>query len=193
MTCSDDATLRVWSISERRQTGYIDLNSDNKGKPLPADPKTKELSHAAKARSLDASPDGKFLVVGFRDGSFRIYQTKDFKYVAHKKIRKSWVSDIKFSPDGSQFAVGSHDRVIDVYQLHGVKKLFSLAKHSSYITHLDWSRDGLTMHSNCGAYELLYWDLKTGQQDPSGASNYCDEEWNTWTCVLGWPVQGKLK
>lgn len=27
-------------------------------------------------------------------------------------------------------------------------------------------------------------------QDTSGATNYKDEEWATWTCTLGWPVQG---
>jgi len=27
------------------------------------------------------------------------------------------------------------------------------------------------------------------KQDPGGATNTCDEQWNTWTCVIGWPVQ----
>eukprot|EP01015_Nassula_variabilis_P015377 TRINITY_DN2294_c0_g1_i3.p1 TRINITY_DN2294_c0_g1~~TRINITY_DN2294_c0_g1_i3.p1 ORF type:complete len:168 (+),score=13.09 TRINITY_DN2294_c0_g1_i3:108-611(+) len=62
--------------------------------------------------------------------------------------------------------------------------------HSSYITHLDWTEDSSSLHSTCGAYELLYWDGTTGKQITSGASAFRDEKWATWTCTLGWPVQG---
>ena len=72
-----------------------------------------------------------------------------------------------------------------------LKKLpFTMKKHSSYITHLDWSTDSSSLHSNCGAYELLFWDATSGKQLTSGATQFRDEEWATWTCVLGWPVQG---
>ena len=36
----------------------------------------------------------------------------------------------------------------------------------------------------------MYWDVETGKQDTRGASNNRDEKWSTWTCTLGWPVQG---
>jgi len=55
---------------------------------------------------------------------------------------------------------------------------------------LDWSEDGEALHSNSGDYELLFWDGTTGKQKPGGASAYRDEQWHTWSCVLGWPVQG---
>jgi hypothetical protein len=44
--------------------------------------------------------------------------------------------------------------------------------HSSYITHLDWSADSRILQSNCGAYELLYFEGATGKQvghDPTQA------------------------
>merc|ERR1711924_273186 len=31
---------------------------------------------------------------------------------------------------------------------------------------------------------------ETGKQETGGASKLRDEKWNTWTCTLGWPVQG---
>ena len=65
-----------------------------------------------------------------------------------------------------------------------------MKKHSSYITHFDVSRDSCYLQSTCGAYELLFWDLNTGKQITSGATMLRDERWGTWTCNLGWPVQG---
>lgn len=65
-----------------------------------------------------------------------------------------------------------------------------MKKHSSYITHCDVSRDSCYLQSTCGAYELLFWDLNTGKQITGGASMLRDERWATWTCTLGWPVQG---
>lgn len=38
-------------------------------------------------------------------------------------------------------------------------KFKPMRKHSSYITHVDFSVDSKYLHSNCGAYELLFWDV----------------------------------
>jgi WD40 repeat protein len=79
---------------------------------------------------------------------------------------------MKYSPDESMLAVGSHDNNIYVfkvsgntYELHGV-----LQGHNSFITNLDWSRDGAHLQSNCGAYELLFWDVPQLKQMKSGAT-----------------------
>jgi len=49
----------------------LDVGKD--GEELPLDPSTKELSNAAKGRSVDIDPTGKYAAVGFRDGSVRLY------------------------------------------------------------------------------------------------------------------------
>ena len=106
------------------------------------------------------------------------------------KIAKEWVQELKFSPDGTMLAVGSHDNAIYLVTVPNFQKKYSMKKHSSFITHLDWSEDGSSLHSNCGAYELLFWDANSGKQITGGATRFRDERWATWTCVLGWPVQG---
>lgn len=55
---------------------------------------------------------------------------------------------------------------------------------------MDWTTDSKYLQSNCGGLELLYWDMTQGKQLPNGASLLRDAEWTTWSCVLGWPVQG---
>jgi WD40 repeat protein len=106
------------------------------------------------------------------------------------KNRKKWMQDVKFSPDGAMLAVGSHDAFIDVYTVPQFKLMAKIKKHSSAITHLDWSTDSTHLHSTCQAYELLFFSARDGKQLTSGATALRDEEWATWTTVLGWPVQG---
>lgn len=113
------------------------------------------------------------------------------------KHAKEWISDIKFGYN--TLIIGSHDNCIYVYDFEEsedendvtIKRKFApMNKHSSYITHMDVSQDSCFLQSTCGAYELLFWDLNTGKQLTRGASQLKDELWNSWTCNLGWPVQG---
>lgn len=177
-SCSDDGTLRVWDIATKQQVNMVKF-TDNE-----------EIPDSAKSRCLGVNPDGSSMAVGFKDGSFKILDTNSWNVRISKKDRKSEISDIKFSPDRSKLAVGSHDCLIDIYSVPDFRQIAVCKGHSSYITHLDWSRDSGYLHTNCGAYELLFWDGNSGRQNTSGASALKDEEWNTWSLVIGWPVQG---
>lgn len=43
--------------------------------------------------------------------------------------------------------------------------------------------------TNDNSYEILFYDLKTGRHVPQ-SSQFKSEQWATWTCTLGFPVQG---
>ena len=99
---------------------------------------------------------------------------------------------MKYSPKEDRLAVGSHDNKIyilkvegDTYTLEG-----KLRAHQSFITNMDWSCDGNYIQSNCGAYEYLFFDVRSRNQLKSGASMLKDEAWSTYTVKLGWWVQG---
>ena len=137
---------------------------------------------------------------GAPDGSMKLSDKPPVeRHHAHE-----WISDVKFSPNGKVLAVGSHDNSIYIYKVDSFfdkedegllvfkldrPKVFN--KHSSYITHFDFSTDNRYLQSNCGAYELLFCDVQTGRQETS-ATKLRDRrtQWATWTCTLGWPVQG---
>ena len=78
---------------------------------------------------------------------------------------------MSYSPNGAKLAVGSHDNNIYVYETGSYNLLGKCTKHSSFITSVDWSADGKFIRSVCGAYELLFFNGETYQQDTSGASN----------------------
>jgi len=95
-----------------------------------------------------------------------------------------------YSPDHTCLAIGSHDNVIYLVDTKSYKKVTKLTGHSSFITALDFSIDGSYLRSVCGAYELLFFNVKNKKRDPSGASNTVETTWADHTCKLGWCVQG---
>ena len=157
---------------------------------MPLDPATNELANPTKARCCDVSGDGKFCAVGFKDGSYRIYETTNWKMVAKKKASEKLIQDIKFSPNSKMLGVACHDFKIYIYTLPKLEKKSVCSKSTAGVTHFDWSQDSASIHSNDLSYEVLYYTAESGAQVTGGASGYRDEHWSTWTLPLGWPVQG---
>jgi len=121
----------------------------------------------AQARCVDVSADGSLCAVGFRDGSFRVYKTSNWKNnwkmaAAKKGPMKEWLEDIKFSPDNRYIAVSSHDNKVYVFAFTEITLHCTLAASSSFISHLDWSADSRYIRTNDGNYELLYYDIADG-------------------------------
>eukprot|EP00946_MAST-07B_sp_MAST-7B-sp1_P003868 g3868.t1 len=123
-----------------------------------------------------------------------------------------YIDDLKYSPNGMYLAVASHDNYVDVYSVKrdrgsmGSSRLRRASAderddaylhisrcrgHTSYVTHVDWSLDSRVLQSNCGAYEIIYWDAASGRPILSSTDTVeADTEWKDWTCVLGFPVMG---
>ena len=73
------------------------------------------------------------------------------------KQPREWCEAIEFSPCGKYLAVGSHDNNIYIYD-GDYNHIGTCKGHNSFITALDWSCDSKYVRSNCGAYELLFFD-----------------------------------
>ena len=181
-TVGDDATLRIWDLKTRKMKAHKALD--------------------CLARAVSYSPDGAYLAVGLggdlgkgkqkQSGGFRILRADDLSVQHAGKDARNWISQIKFSPDGRTLAMGSHDRNVWLYDVDGsgeypLRKAFE--KHNAAITHLDFSDDSTYMQTNCQGYELLFADVASVSHIPA-ASALKDVQWSSWTCTLGWPVQG---
>lgn len=138
-----------------------------------------------------------WLVIATNDGALTIRKATDpcspLNGSEEKLIcdSKEWIECMSFSPDGNHLAVGSHDDKIRIYDVTNDFSLVGTCSgHSSYITALDWSQDGTYIRTNSGDYELLFWDTKTCDQDPSGMSNTKGMEWATSTVKVAWHTGG---
>ena len=81
-SCSDDYSLRVWDLT-------------------PGKCKLARYKRLQKqARTCAFSPDGRYLALGFRDGSFVVLnlEADDMPEIAAFKDHKEEISDMKFSP-----------------------------------------------------------------------------------------------
>jgi len=191
-TVGDDKSLKFYSINTNNQLACIPLGQS--------------------ARACAYHPSGKIIAIGFGTGGkgnaggmIRLYTAQPLlapvTKIDEKTDAKQWISDIKFSSDGNTLIAGAHDCKIYIYDVKGLsldndkvvtaslKLRTTFTKHNSVINHVDISSDGRFAQSNCSAYELLFSDITTGKQITS-ATELKDVKWDTWTCTLGWPVQG---
>ncbi|XP_048581099.1 echinoderm microtubule-associated protein-like 2 isoform X2 [Nematostella vectensis] len=179
-TAGSDMTVRVWNSADHSVQLF---------RP-PADNRDKKLIPCAVSVSSTADT----IAVGYKDGSFGIFNVKSGEPIFFKKrCAQEKISDLKYSPDVKCLAVASHDNNIYVYTLENGGKSMELCGkcegHTSYVTHFDWSVGSDFIQSTSGDYELLFWDAKKCEQIKL-AKDMRNTEWATQNCVLGYPVLG---
>jgi WD40 repeat protein len=195
ITTGDDNKVMVWDTQQRRcvSKGTLETVQGPERKPGFGASTLASTRPNQQARAVALNPLNGHVAVGHNDGHVTIRMgIQDLDTLVTTLTQpKEWMESIHYSPDGKYLAVGSHDNFVYIYD---VARKYAMTQrlrgHSSFILALDWSVDGSSLHTNCGAYELLYWDAQTGQQIKSGATSFKDELWTNWTCKLGWPVQG---
>ncbi|OAF70064.1 hypothetical protein A3Q56_02173 [Intoshia linei] len=173
-TVSDDKYLRIWRINQVGQ--FCKISS-------------MKLKSAARCCSYSSSATA--IVIGFKNGSFEVYEYPSLKKIIEKKDRKEEISDVRFSPDaGKYLAVASHDNFVDVYNVFTQKRVGICKGASSYITHIDWENNGKLIMVNSGAKEQLFFEAPRCKRQALRAKDIENRSWNSWTCVLGTNITG---
>jgi microtubule-associated protein-like 6 len=180
-TTGDDALLRVWDYVSHMATKTVRLE-------MPS-------------RCCAFSPDGRKIAVGFGapnnaattkkfDGKWVLLETDDYQLVHEGRDSLKYLTDMKYSPNGEILAIGSSDNRIYLYNMFANNTLIAtLGQHRSFITALDFSMDSGWLQSNCGGYDLNFYEADTGMYIPN-ATRMRDIQWASQTCTMGWSVQG---
>lgn len=179
-SAGDDGTCRMWNLATHTMTSSYAGGKDNM------------------ARAVDFNHDGSKIAVGQggRLGGTRGKKSKKGAVVLdaatmkeEKRLEhsKKWVQVVRFSPDGTKLAVGSHDNKTYLYKTADWKKKPRVCKkNSSFLCNIDWTAKSDGIQVTDGAHELLFYDDK-GKQNLGGVVH---DKLATFTCELGWPVQG---
>lgn len=170
-TVSQDATLRLWSVELGNQILVCDV------------------FYRGCCCAFD--PAGSLIAVGHENGSFSVWDAMTLT-PAHPFTRKRHFQAkcCSFSPNGRLLAVGmglSH--IVDLYD---AKREFvhvvACDALSGLIKQLDWSNNGKMLRCATGSYELVHFNIPSGEMNQSLES--ADESWSSQTCFIGWGVQG---
>lgn len=189
VTSGDDNKVMFWDPNTRKHCKTVKVTD------------RREKSRRGRASTLSKLPDSQcsrcvctndqWLAIAGNDGAVSIRQCSAPDTECHLlKDSTEWIEVMAFSPDNQYLAVGSHDNTIYVYRTSDWGLQGKCTGHSSYIMALDWCCHSKFIRSNCGAYELLFFEVPSCQQDPSGRSNLKNTEWATVTCKFLWQTTG---
>ncbi|EGB10213.1 hypothetical protein AURANDRAFT_4067, partial [Aureococcus anophagefferens] len=166
----NDRTLRLWDNTDRRLAQLLRLPD--------------------RATAVAFHPDGAWLALGTESGDLLLATCESGAGPSARGWARCAVTDLKFSPDGANLAACCMDKSIYVFAADAAyKRRLVLKGHSSTPLHLDFSVEGAILQTNDAAHEVLFWDVARGKQI-TNAYSLRNTQWASWTCALGWPVQG---
>lgn len=169
ITAGDDMTVRLWDSKNKECKGIINIQS--------------------KTRCISYSPDGMHITIGTYDGKIIVLSDDLKKILFTILLSSNRIQCITYSPDGQQLAIGAQDGIIYLLETKSYSCRYKCIGHHSTITAIDYSKDGQYLQSTSSDYELLFWNTKNGQQ-VNNVNLMKDVQWHTFTCPLGWSVQG---
>ena len=192
ITSGDDNQIKTWSVSNRQAVSKAIVSNEVRKVKRGGASTMSTFPDSQCSRALAYCPQNGHVAVAHNDGTVTIRAgvTDLENVVATKNDSREWIEDMEYSPDGAKLAVGSHDNKIYVYSTSDYSLIGKCTKHNSFIVSVDWSSDGQYIRSVCGAYELLFFNGETFQQDANGASNTVDTIWATNNAKFGWLVDG---
>ena len=158
VTSGDDNKVMFWDPATRKHTKTVKVTD------------RREKSRRGRASTLSKLPDSQcsrcvatnaeWLAVAGNDGAVSIRATSAPDTECHLlKDSTEWIEVMAFSPDNQYLAVGSHDNTIYVYRTSDWGLQGKCTGHSSYIMALDWCAHSKFLRTNCGAYELLFFEV----------------------------------
>jgi WD40 repeat protein len=115
--------------------------------------------------SIAASPDGKLVVTGLRDGSLTFCETITGSVLESISAHLQAVNGVAFSPDGRLMLTGSAHGDAKLWNVASRKSIATLQGHLRAVDAAAFSRDGHRLVTSSGRSEAIkLWDLSTEQE-----------------------------
>ena len=184
---SDDATLRLWNVRQKREIATLEhitdwARSQIKAVAFSSDGQTllsagmhvklwnvqnhqeiATLRYEKWAFAVDFSPDGERLAVGYENGSVKIWDVQRRRVEATRQGDTKSLLSVKFSPDSQRLASAGYQGEIKLWDVAGWKLRGTLRTHTGTVKDIAFSDDGKTLAS--ASHQVIrLWDVDSGAQ-----------------------------
>jgi WD40 repeat protein len=138
---SVEGTLRLWSLSERKEIA------------------TFENDAGGKVNALLIIPNGRGLISASEDRDIKLWSLPSGKHVATLSGHDRSVNALALIPESLTLASGSTDASVKLWSLRDKKLLYTLLGHPAPVLSLAISPDGKLLASGDKSGVVILWDL----------------------------------
>jgi WD40 repeat protein len=112
--------------------------------------------------SLEFSPRGKWIAVGFKDRNAHILNPQSGE--THQVLKHAgWVIAVAFSPDGNLLATATNDSIARIWNVASGQRVQKLEGHQLAVTSLAFSPGGELLATSSGDHTVRVWNVSTGR------------------------------
>jgi len=151
----------AWSRDGERLASASQLNAEV-WRPPANEPVLTLDGHTEHVKSIDWSPDEKYLATGSLDRTARVWDVSKGENVLTLRGHTAGVESVAWNPNGKQLATASLDGTTRIWNVSSDQGIVSIT--SPYVHWLSWNPDGrrLATGSWTEKPEIRIWDAKTG-------------------------------
>lgn len=120
-----------------------------------------QKGHNASVKTVDLSPDGKYLITGSRDKSAKLWDKNSGRELRSFLGHNHTVNSVRFSNNGKYIATSSADNTAKVWEVLTGKEIFSTPIENKYMTDIAFSPDDKILISAGYNNTAKLWDIST--------------------------------
>lgn len=143
-TGSDDRTIKIWRLSDRKPLRTL-------------------AGHLDWIYSVDISSDGRTLVSGAKDNIIKVWNLETGSEIRSVEGHKSYVNSVAVSPNGQVVVSGSYDKTIKILNLQTGEIIRELKGHTGEVLAVAISPDSQRIASGSADTTIKLWDLRSGK------------------------------
>ena len=143
---SDDNTIKVWNIQERREECTF-------------------TGHTSDVSSVAVSADGRFIVSGSEDNTIKVWNIQERREECTFTGHTNYVLSVAVSADGRFIVSGSDDNTIKVWNIQERREECTFTGHTNVVLSVAVSADGRFIVSGSEDNTIKVWNIQERREE----------------------------